>query len=73
MPAAFAAFVLTYVQEFLRFLQNYRLLIYPVILIIVMIFRPQGLMGMKEFSFVRTFDKIASILARGKKTEARNG
>ena len=68
-----AAFVLTYVQEFLRFLQNYRLLIYPVILIIVMIFRPQGLMGMKEFSFVRTFDKIASILARGKKTEARNG
>ena len=44
-----AAFVLTYVQEFLRFLQNYRLLIYPVILIIVMIFRPQGLMGMKEF------------------------
>ena len=68
-----AAFVLTYVQEFLRFLQNYRLLIYPVILIIVMIFRPQGLMGMKEFSFVRTFDKIVSILARGKKTEARNG
>ena len=68
-----AAFVLTYVQEFLRFLQNYRLLIYPVILIIVMIFRPQGLMGMKEFSFVRTFDKIASLLARGKKTEARNG
>ena len=68
-----AAFVLTYVQEFLRFLQNYRLLIYPVILIIVMIFRPQGLMGMKEFSFVRAFDKIASALARGKKTEARNG
>ena len=68
-----AAFVLTYVQEFLRFLQNYRLLIYPVILIIVMIFRPQGLMGMKEFSFVRAFDKIASTLARGKKTEARNG
>ena len=32
-----AAFVLTYLQEFLRFLKNFRLLIYPVILIIVML------------------------------------
>ena len=47
-----AAFVLTYLQEFLRFLKNFRLLIYPVILIIVMLFRPQGLLGFKEFSFV---------------------
>lgn len=47
-----ASFVLTYLQEFLRFLQNFRLLIYPVILIIVMLFRPQGLLGYKELSFV---------------------
>jgi branched-chain amino acid transport system permease protein len=60
-----AAFVLTYLQEFLRFLQNYRLLIYPVILILVMIFRPQGFMGMKEFSFVDTFDKIAGKFSHG--------
>lgn len=53
-----AAFVLTYLQEFLRFLQNYRLLFYPVILILVMLFRPQGLMGMKEFSFVKAWDGI---------------
>lgn len=45
-----ASFVLTYLQEALRILQNYRLLIYPVILIIVMLFRPSGLMGHKEFS-----------------------
>ncbi|MCQ2592066.1 MAG: branched-chain amino acid ABC transporter permease [Treponema sp.] len=51
-----AAFVLTYLQEFLRFLKNFRLLIYPVILIIVMLFRPQGLLGYKEVSFVKTFD-----------------
>lgn len=51
-----AAFVLTYLQEFLRFLKDYRLLFYPVILIIVMLFRPQGLMGKTEFSFVKTFD-----------------
>ncbi|MDR2864747.1 MAG: branched-chain amino acid ABC transporter permease [Spirochaetaceae bacterium] len=48
-----ATYSLYMLQEFLRFLQNYRLLIYPVILILVMIFRPQGLMGMKELSFVR--------------------
>jgi ABC-type branched-chain amino acid transport system, permease component len=62
-----AAFVLTYLQEFLRFLQNYRLLIYPVILILVMIFRPQGFLGMKEFSFVRAFDWITV------KISGRNG
>ena len=55
-----AAFVLTYLQEALRFLQNYRLLFYPVVLIFVMLFRPQGLLGTKEFSFVRTFDWIKS-------------
>ena len=53
-----AAFVLTYLQEFLRFLQNYRLLIYPVILILVMLFRPQGLMGMREVSFVKIWDGL---------------
>jgi branched-chain amino acid transport system permease protein len=47
-----AAYVLTYLQEFLRFLQDYRLLIYPLLLILVMLFRPQGLLGMKELSFV---------------------
>lgn len=55
-----AAFVLTYLQEFLRFLQNYRLLFYPVILILVMLFRPQGLLGMKEFSFVKAWNGIVN-------------
>jgi branched-chain amino acid transport system permease protein len=55
-----SAYVLTYVQEFLRFLQDYRLLIYPVILILVMLFRPKGLLGMKEFSIVGIVDKIYS-------------
>ncbi|HCC36777.1 MAG TPA: branched-chain amino acid ABC transporter permease [Treponema sp.] len=60
-----SAFVLTYLQEFLRFLQDYRLLIYPLILILVMFFRPQGLLGMKELSFVRFFDRVVL----GKKKE----
>lgn len=53
-----AAFVLTYLQEFLRFLQDYRLLFYPLILIAVMLFRPQGFLGMKEFSFVKTWENL---------------
>jgi len=66
-----AAYVLTYLQEFLRFLQDYRLLIYPVILILVMLFRPKGLMGMKEFSIVGLVDKISGkFLRRAKKGEA---
>jgi branched-chain amino acid transport system permease protein len=59
-----AAYVLTYMQEFLRFLQDYRLVIYPVFLILVMLFRPQGLLGTKEFSFVGFFDKISGLLRR---------
>jgi len=66
-----AAYVLTYLQEFLRFLQDYRLLIYPVILIFVMLFRPKGLMGMKEFSIVGFIDKLSGkLLRRAKKGEA---
>jgi len=56
-----SAYVLTYLQEFLRFLQDYRLLIYPVILILVMLFRPKGLLGMKEFSIVGFVDKLNAI------------
>jgi branched-chain amino acid transport system permease protein len=53
-----AAYVLSYLQEFLRILQDYRLLIYPLILIFVMLFRPKGLLGMRELSFVGIFRKL---------------
>lgn len=53
-----AAFVLTFLQEALRFLKDFRLLVYPVILVIVMLFRPQGLLGTKEMSFIKIFDWI---------------
>ena len=66
--AILAAFILTYLQEMLRFLQDYRLLIYPLILIFVMLFRPQGLLGMKEFSFVDTWNKLVKY-STGKKNK----
>lgn len=71
-----AAFVLTIIQEALRFLGNYRLLFYPVVLIIVMLFRPQGLMGMKELSFIKSFDWTKKLMAKlskkNKSTELSN-
>lgn len=52
-----AAFVLTYLQEFCAFLNEYRLIFYPIILILVMQFRPQGLLGTKEISFYPNVQK----------------
>jgi len=61
--AILAAYVLTSLQEMLRFLQDFRLIIYPIILILVMLFRPKGLLGTRELSFVALIDKIGSKLA----------
>ncbi len=57
-----AAYILTYLQEFLRFLKDYRMLIYPMILILVMQFKPEGLLGMREFSFVKAWDFLVGKL-----------
>lgn len=73
-----AAYVLTYLQEVLRFLKDFRLLIYPVVLILVMIFRPQGLLGTKELSVARLPHDVKSLIqklrdrksASGKKAQA---
>jgi branched-chain amino acid transport system permease protein len=45
-----SAIVLTILPEALRDFANYRLLIYSGLLVIMMIFRPQGLFGTTEFS-----------------------
>jgi len=49
-----AAIVLTFLPEALRDFASYRLLIYSVLLILTMLFRPQGLMGTKEFALTWT-------------------
>ena len=59
--AIFAAFVLTILQELLRFLRDYRLLIYPLILIIMMLFRPQGLLGTAELCFFKIPDYFKAL------------
>lgn len=61
-------FILTYLQEFLRFLQDYRLVIYPLILIVIMLFKPTGLIGLVE-----DFKKWHSQMISGRKGESRAG
>lgn len=52
-----ASFVLTLLQEELRFMKDYRLVIYPLLLIMMMIFRPQGLFGTKELRLTKVFTR----------------
>ncbi|HEX3031308.1 MAG TPA: branched-chain amino acid ABC transporter permease [Bacillota bacterium] len=44
------ASVLTIAPEFLRFMDQYRMLVYGVLLVVLMVFRPNGLMGGVDFT-----------------------
>ena len=48
-----AATVLTILPEALRGFSDYRMLLYSVVLIVMMLFRPTGLLGTYEFSLTR--------------------
>lgn len=65
-----SSIVLTFLPEVLRFLMDWRLVIYSFLLIIMMIFRPSGLMGnyefsvvnyLREFSFRNILEKLVKI------------
>lgn len=49
-----AAVFLTTMLEYLRFLVNWRLVVYGLLYILIMRFRPEGIMGYKEFSLKKT-------------------
>lgn len=59
--AVFSSIGLTVLPEILKPLAEWRMVIYAVILIAVMIYRPQGLLGRKEFS-IRRFLNIDKYL-----------
>ena len=81
--AIIAAIFLTYLPEALREFEKYRLLFYSMLLVGTMLFRPQGLMGTKEFSltnslnrifkgFVYVYNKIASLYNKLFKKESES-
>lgn len=51
--AIISATVLTLIPELLRFLSDWRVVIYSLLLVIIMLRRPQGLFGNFEFPFMR--------------------
>lgn len=53
-----SAIVLTILPEMLRQFSNYRMLVYALALIIMMIFRPKGLLGTKEFQITKVLQKF---------------
>ncbi len=52
-----SASVLTILPEALRAFSEYRMVVYAVVLILVMIFRPQGLFGSYDFSLSRVIER----------------
>ena len=55
--------VLTFLPELLRGFAEYRMIIYPLALIVLMIFRPEGLLGNKELS-LKMFKKSNKIIEK---------
>lgn len=65
--ATLAAVVLTLLPELLRSMSDYRMLLYSIALVLMMILRPQGLLGKKEFSLTRAWEQLR------KKAETKGG
>lgn len=60
-----AAIILSVLPEALREFADYRMLIYSLLLIVMMIFKPSGLLGTYEFSMTRLLERITK--GRGRK------
>ena len=58
LGSVLSATVLTILPEALRAFADYRMVVYSIVLILVMIFRPQGLLGSYDFSLSRVIERI---------------
>jgi len=64
------ASIYTVLLEILRPLGLWRMVLMPLVLVFLMLFRPRGIMGLREFRwFVPGYDLLASRLWREKRTE----
>ncbi|MCI2106760.1 MAG: branched-chain amino acid ABC transporter permease [Intestinimonas sp.] len=59
--------VLTILPELLRQFSDYRMVLYSLLLVLMMIFRPIGLMGTYDFSLSRVLEKFINLGKGGKK------
>ena len=59
-----ASIVLVALPEVLRGMEEYRLLIYSFLLILMMLFRPSGLLGTREFSMLAAWEAMERFCSR---------
>jgi branched-chain amino acid transport system permease protein len=72
---AIAAFVLVAVPELLRFFTQWRLIIYGLLFVVIMIYKPQGLLGYTEMNFTYSWMVIKNFFKKifGKKEQKPEG
>lgn len=66
LGSVISAIVLTALPEMLRSFSDYRMVAYSLALVLMMLFRPKGLMGTYDFSMGNTIEKIVNRLRNGK-------
>lgn len=64
-----SATVLTALPEMLRAFSDYRMVAYSLVLVLVMIFKPSGLMGQYDFSLSRLLEKLMNGGKKARKKE----
>ena len=62
--AIVAATFLTFLPEVLRDFEQYRLLLYSGLLVVTMLFRPQGLMGTRELEPKRYIKNVIELVKK---------
>ncbi len=70
--AIFSSTLLTLLPEFLRVIDEWRMIIYPALLVIVMIFRSQGLFGTMELDFGQVKNLLEKLIPRKPLEESNN-
>lgn len=64
LGSVIAATILTALPELLRGFAEYRMVIYSLVLVIVMIFKPSGLLGKYDFSLTNILQKLINTLKK---------
>ncbi len=59
-----SSIVLVSLPELLRGMDKYRLIIYSLLLIMMMLFRPSGLLGTREFSMIKLWERLEVLYKR---------
>lgn len=69
LGSVIGATVLTFISELLRSVGDARMVVYALLLVVMMIFRPKGLLGTYDFSMSRVLEKLVNRREKEKKSK----